>query len=131
MTVQDLGIYIAAVVFTLIAVFSFLYCFIEFLVPRFYKNRKTVESFPELIEILSVIVNSEVDLYERDIFENNRPITNSNYDNFYKDMCDRIIRKISPDIWKALEKYITEEAIVSMIARRVKNYLNDKVGNPL
>lgn len=96
-----------------------------------YDIRSKTENFTTLFAVFTAVVQSEIDLYEKDVFENNRPITNSNFENFYTDLTVRIKDKLSPELMVGLQHYITEEAIYSYIARTVKRYLVQFVDNPL
>lgn len=111
-------------------IIGYITIFYLWIYPR-YKKITHLDSFDVLYGILSTIITSEIKLYESNIFENRKAITNSNYDNFYRDLTNRIIRKISPTLMKELQHYVTEEMIISMVARTVQVYLSDQVANPL
>ena len=112
--------------FGIILILAYIPFFMLFILPR-YRKMTHVGDFTELITILQTIIRSEIDMYENDIFENNRPITNTNFDTFYEDLCNRIIRKISPEFMHEITFYVSEEMVISMIARTVKQYLVTKV----
>ena len=112
--------------FGTILILAYIPFFMLFLLPR-YRKMTHVGDFSDLITILQTIVRSEIEMYENDIFENKRPITNTNFDNFYEDLCNRIIRKLSPEFMHEITYYVSDEMVISMIARTVKQYLVEKV----
>mgnify|MGYP006972503075 CR=1 FL=1 len=83
--------------------------------------------FGTLMQILTATIKTELDLYEDDIFSNKGGITNSNFDNYYNDLCLRIINSLSKQFIDQLTTYITYETIIRYIARSVKKYLSEKV----
>lgn len=87
--------------------------------------------FISLLSILSSQIKTELDAYDQDIFEVKGSITNNNYDRYYKDLTNRIIQNISPDMVKELTKYYTEDAVYKYIARSVRDYLTTKINGTL
>ena len=83
--------------------------------------------FLGLLTILSSQVQTELDAYDKDIFENKGSITNNNFDNYYQDLNHRILRNISPTMIDQLTQYYTEEAIYRFIGRSVRDYLITKI----
>lgn len=92
-----------------------------------YKKKTATMTFPELLGVLSALIQLEIDRYEKDLFNNNRTITNSNFDNFYNNLTHAILDGISPSFMKQMQIYITEDMITSYVARSVKQYLTTKV----
>ena len=90
-------------------------------------NRSSPDEFIGLLTVLSSQIQTELDAYDKSIFENKGSITNNNFDNYYNDLTSRIIKNISPDMVKSLSKYYTEEAIYRFIARSVRDYLVSKI----
>ena len=90
-------------------------------------NRSSPGEFIGLLTVLSSQIQTELDAYDKSIFENKGSITNNNFDNYYNDLTSRIIKNISPDMVKSLSKYYTEEAIYRFIARSVRDYLVSKI----
>ena len=90
-------------------------------------NRASPDEFIGLLTVLSSQSQTELDAYDKSIFENKGSITNNNFDNYYNDLTSRIIKNISPDMVKSLSKYYTEEAIYRFIARSVRDYLVSKI----
>lgn len=93
------------------------------------KNNQSLEgtSFSDLMDILKGIIAIEIDLYETNIFKDREGITNSNFDNFYKDMCESIEKNISEEFMNEITKYVTIDFVYTLIARKIKVYLTSKV----
>lgn len=89
-----------------------------------YHNKET---FEELLNVLSIIVSSELHEYEVSVFSSKGSITNKNYENFYFDITKKITDSISPVLVLKLTRYINEDRIYSIIARQVRDYLSEKV----
>ena len=103
----------------------------SWLIMPIYHMLTHVSDFEEVYTVFVTIVKNEIELYENDVFEHRNAITNANYENYYKDLCNRIISKISPQLKRELRFYLSEEAIISYIARTVKQYLAAYVKDPL
>jgi tyrosine-protein phosphatase YwqE len=103
-----------------------LYILIDFIIVK-YKKKTATMTFPELLGVLSAIIQLELDRYDKELFNNQRTITNSNFTNFYNDLTHNILNGISPEFMKQMQIYITEDMIVSYVARSVKEYLSTKV----
>ena len=119
-----------AIIVTFIAVILILY----FALYNFYKRiyipykKELIDlDFDTSLSILKVIINTELDAYETDIFMNKGSITNSNFDNYYKDITGKIIKNLSPAIISHLSLYVTEDMIYVIIARSVKKFLTEKI----
>ena len=98
---------------------------------KYFEEQATSnESFAELLEVLILIVNSEIEQYEKEIFFVKGSVTNSNFNNFYEDMCDKVIAAISDDLMIQFERYVNHQYVYTLIARRVKEYLKEKVHTP-
>lgn len=95
-----------------------------------HKSSSTDE-FINLLSILSSLIKTELDAYDQDIFENKGAITNNNFDRYYKDLTQRILKNISPEIIKGLSYYYTEEAIYRTIGRTVRDYLVSKINGTM
>lgn len=85
------------------------------------------DSFQELIVALNIAVQTELDLWEKDVFNDKNAITNSNFENYYHEITDHILKSLSPIFFKKMSQYITEDAIISIIARKTKEYLVSKI----
>lgn len=103
----------------------------EVLLPN-YKLRTAQTDFGELIQILNIIINTELELWKSDLFIGNKGIANnSQYENFYHEICNQIITSISDIYFENIERYVTKESVISMIGRRVKKFLNEYVQEPM
>lgn len=103
-------------------------CYIIFgvIMPK-YRTITSEVSFQELLLALNAAINTEIELWEKDVFANKQAITNSNFENYYIDISDHIIKSLSPIFFINMGKYITEDAVITIIGRRVKEYLSGKV----
>ena len=103
-----------------------------YFIVKYFNNKKTEGlniSFEEAFTVLGVIIQSELQVYDTDVFLGRGGITNSNFETYYEDISKKIIAKISPEIIKELQHYITEDAIYIYIARRGRAYLTEQI-NP-
>lgn len=105
----------------------FSYIIFRIILPK-YKNSIANESLSDIILTLNVVINTELELWENDVFVDKSGIgNNSQYENFYNEICNNIIESLSPSYFDMAERYLKKEAIVTIIARRTKNFLNDHV----
>lgn len=96
-----------------------------------HQKHSSPDEFLGLLTILSSQIQSELDSYEKDIFENKGSITNNNFDRYYRDLTSRIIKNINPNMIKDLSYYYTEEAVYRFIGRSVRDYLVSKISGTL
>lgn len=96
-----------------------------------YKNAVYDNDFSELFTILKLLINSEIEEYETDVFQSKGTISNSNFDHYYKDICKKIQSNISPALEQQLLKYMSERMLYTTIARAVKKYLTEKIHGTL
>ena len=99
------------------------------LIRKHYKKIKysVPESFATLIEILHAIIELEINVFETNIFSDREGITNSNFSNYYTEMCNTIRNHLSDDFMEMITVYVTEEFVYTLIARKVKAYLVSKI----
>lgn len=95
---------------------------------KFQNNIEDID-FTTLLAILHSIINLELELYDSDVFSNSYSINNSQFENFYKDLCFNIRNNISDDYMREMTKYIKEDAVIKIISRSVKKYLTDRISN--
>ena len=96
-----------------------------------YKITVSEVTLSELLIALNAMINTELDLWKDDVFNDNKGVANnSQYENYYHEICGKILYSISPIFYDNIEKYITSEAVVSIIGRKVKNFLNTYVKEP-
>ena len=111
-----------------IAILIFLIIYVVFnriLIP--YRLTVSDTTFQELLLALNAAIQTELDLWEKDVFANKNAITNSNFENFYYEITDHIIKSLSPIFFKKMTQYISEDAIISIVGRKVKEYLTGKI----
>lgn len=82
--------------------------------------------FELLLTALNAAINTEIELWERDIFVNKKAMTNSNFENFYYEISNHIINSLSESFYIRFEHYLTRDAVYSIISRKVKEYLTEK-----
>lgn len=93
-----------------------------------YKKKSTVAPVEDLYQTLAIIISNEISLYERSIFEHGgKIVTNATFDNYYRDICQRIHDSLSEELMTQFSFYLTKEAVYKIISRTVKNYLQEKI----
>jgi hypothetical protein len=93
-------------------------------------NKKPLQelSFEELFEIVNIIINNEISLYERNIFNNGgRILTKASYDNYYKDILQNVYNSLSDELVNNITVYIDRDSFYTMISREIQIYLNAKI----
>ena len=115
--------------FTFALLVSILFAFIVKFYNEVYipSKRNSMLSFESSLTVLQVIIETELNAYETDIFSTIGNITNQNFENYYKDITSKIIDNLSPDFIKNITLYISEDALYKIIARLVKKYLTEKI----
>ena len=115
--------------FTFALLVSILFAFIVKFYNEVYipSKRNSMLSFESSLTVLQVIIETELNAYETDIFSTIGNITNQNFENYYKDITSKIIDNLSPDFIKNITLYISEDALYKIIARSVKKYLTEKI----
>lgn len=91
------------------------------------KESPDLDDFQSSLQILFDIVNLELSIYESDVFQNRKILTNNNFDNYYHEITDNIFKDIPDRLLTSLSTYYTEDALVKIIARMVKTYLVSKI----
>lgn len=104
----------------------FFYVLYRKILPK-YKMTVSEVSFQELLIALNAAIQTEFELWEKDVFVDKKAITNSNFDNYYMEITNQIIKSLSPIFFVNIGKYISEEAVVSIIGRKTKEFLVTKV----
>lgn len=115
---------VAALIFAITAT----YFINKVYVPMKYKtmNLTTEEMFSEL----SLIIQNEINLYEKSVFENGgKFLDNRAFENYYRDICSKIGEDIPPDFYERFQYYMTPDAINKFIARVVRSYLEQKISD--
>ena len=93
-----------------------------------YKIKTAGLSFAEMLTSLNTIIENEIELYEKSIFEGGGKIgSNAQFENYYKDLVERILGDLSDEFFNRMCVYMSKEALVAFICRLVKAYLGEKV----
>lgn len=93
-----------------------------------YKTLIADTSFEDIIMTLNLTINTEFDLWEQDVFIDNEGVANNaQYENFYNEICVNILNSLPEAYFDAACHYIKREAIVTLVARQTKNFLNKHV----
>ena len=92
-----------------------------------YRTQFLDQSFEELLIVLNAAIQTELDLFEKDVFQSKQAITNSNFDNYYEEISRKIIDSLSPTFYISIQRYLSYDAVITLIARKVKVYLTGKV----
>ena len=116
------GIIVVLIVLTILAAI-----FVDkVLIP--YKYKTAHLTVDELYSSLALLIQNEIDLYERSVFENGGNfLNNQTFDNYYKDICRKIGEDISPDFYLKFGSCMNETAVKRFIARTVRAYLEEKI----
>ena len=115
--------------FALVALLFF-YILFRLILPK-YKLTITESDFQELLIALNAAIQTEFDLWEKDVFVDKKAITNSNFENFYIEITNHIIRSLSPIFFMNISRYISEDAVYSIIGRKTKEYLTGKINGTI
>lgn len=103
----------------------------------FLPYKKTSEPMPatEVFETLSAIISLEIDIYEKNIFENKGNFLDSaSFENYYNKITYQILSDIPPEFFKRASYYMNEDTIAQIVSRSVMAYLSNKLattGNPV
>ena len=92
-----------------------------------YRLRVDGPEFTELLTILNAVIGTEIELWEKDVFSSKNYLTNSNFDNYYHEITERVLQSLPEDYFLSMSRYLKPEAVVSMIGRHTKEYLVSKV----
>jgi len=109
-----------------IAILTIIFVSTKYFLPV-YKMKISEVSFLELLQALNAIVQTELDIWENNVFEDKGALTNSNFENYYDEISVHIIKSLSPTFFLNIGKYLSEDAVVSIIGRKVREYLVSKI----
>lgn len=127
MPLNNIGIILicAAIVCGLFLVTSFIfyqYIYVD------YKHRSVPMTAKELFETLQSVMASEIDIYEKNIFQKYGNVLDSNsYENYYQTLCNQILGDLSPMFFQRASYILPEEVVASIVTRNVQNYLSTKL----
>lgn len=93
-----------------------------------YKIKVSGLTFTEMMTSLNTIIENEIALYERSVFEGGGKLgSSSQFENYYNDIVNRILGDLSDEFFERMSVYMTKEAVVAFICRLIKAYLAEKV----
>mgnify|MGYP001864019624 FL=1 len=102
-----------------------------------YKKKMILQQVPldlsELLSTLNLIIATEEKLYDDYIFNTNAPyasMSNSEFENSYRELATRILESVSPNLWDMFELYMTRESIQTYVTEQVQIYLSEKINGP-
>ena len=96
------------------------------LVPYKYKTFNL--STEELFQSLDIVVKNEIDMFEKSGFENGgKLLNNQTFDNYYKEICTRIVEDLSEEFLNKFEYYMDRKSLIRFITRLVRSYLSEKI----
>ena len=122
----------SAIILTLGVVLSEVYLFVKILTKKIiipYKRYTADLSMTELLTALNAVIENQIAIYEKSIFEGGAKsiASNTQFDNYYKDLCQRIVDDLSPDFFERMSFFMKKEAVIALICRTVKTYLSDHI----
>ena len=108
-------------------IISIRYIVLKVLIP--YKRYTADLSMPELLTALNAIIENQITLYNKSIFEGGQKkiASNAQFENYYRDLCDRILNDLSPEFFERMSFFMKKEAVVALICRTVKEYLSENM----
>lgn len=123
-----IGIICLILIVILLLILILLIAFVPINVNKSSKSKLDDLTFEQLFEIVNIIINNEISLYERNIFDNGGKILDkSTYDNYYKDIFKNVLASLSDDLVNHITPYLSKQSFHSMISREILVYLNSKV----
>ena len=109
------GILLALFVFMCLMVLLMLHIFYTKIYVN-YKKKTSYISVEELFTILQLFINNEIDIYERNVFATRGEIvSNANFDNVYKDLCNRICANFTDEFYEKFSNIISREEMLKKI----------------
>lgn len=130
--IQLLYFIIKALVLAGISAILLRYLIFPFLIKYQVRSKVTID---QIYGTLKVVIVTQVREYER-FLENSTdedygtPMTNSQFVNYYNDMCKHVIKSIPPLFYEAAAPYLTEDAINEFITENIFSYLAEKIEAP-
>jgi hypothetical protein len=80
-----------------------------------------------VFDVLLTIINSYLNTYDTEIFNEIPVVKDAQFDNYFKAMSADILGALSEELYRQLELYITREAVVEIVCKMVRNFLTNKV----
>ena len=131
MNIDTFLMIIGITVIIFIMIFALVFCIYKFIIMKNRTDNATLSmnlTINDLLDAVSIVVSNEISIYERNAFDNKGMIlSNSTFDNYYKDIMKNILNALSPQIIERLGFYITKDSLYRLISREVQVYLNNKI----
>lgn len=126
---MNFDVYIYPLYLSLI-IFATIYAIYKFTLLPIIRIPKDID-FRKALDIIQSIISIELELYENDIFNQQETLTNSQYENYLRDVVGHIENALTPEIIRAISVYMTEDEIYTWIVRLVRRYFDEKAVVPL
>jgi hypothetical protein len=111
-------------ILTVILLYSFI--FYRYIFCK-YKLESHNPPLSELLDMMSTIIKTKLDLYDQDVFIN-KPITKtSEFDNYYRQIAFEIVSSFSDNFYAKISVYMKKDAVVLMMSGIVMNYLTERI----
>ena len=119
--------FIAITLVILEVVFAIKYIMTKVMIP--YKRYTADLSMTELLTALNSVIENQITIYNKSVFEGGKKkiASNTQFENYYKDLCNRILDDLSPEFFERMSFFMKKEAVVALICRTVKEYLSENV----
>lgn len=95
-----------------------------------YKQNSQKMTAEELFETLSIIINSECSILEKDVFSQyGKVLDNQAFENYYHYLTRKCLNDLSRSFLYRASYIMNEEAIIEFICKTISNYLQTKLAN--
>lgn len=93
-----------------------------------YRRETAFSSASDIIEAIQVIANLEFRLYEENRFREAGPLlSTSTFHNYFEELSKIIVGDLSPEFYSRAQIYMSDSAIMNVVAEMVRNYLTTKL----
>lgn len=85
----------------------------------------------ELFETLSAVINSEINILEKDVFSTfGNTLDSQSYENYYQYLSRKCINDLSESFLYRASYIMNRDAIIEVICKNISNYLKTKLASP-
>ena len=93
-----------------------------------YRHKSDTIPPDQLFGFLNIVIENEISMFDKRVFGNKRTgISNSDYENFYKELCTTILNGFSEDYLYKMSFFLSDEHLASIVSRTVHEYLVSKL----
>lgn len=93
-----------------------------------YKHKSYHVPPEQLFNFLKLIIDNEITMFDRRMFGTKRAgISNSDYENYYKELCTIILNSLSEGYTYKMSFLLSEEHLASIVSTTVHEYLVTKI----